>query len=432
MQDIHSSISFQSVKEIHNHQWVLLQKTLKYLERNSPFYQVFFQKHAIISQNIQSWEDFTAIPFTTKDDLQRCNDDFLCIPRNEIVDFCTTSGTLGAPVTFALSDADVDRLAYNEACSFACAGVKKGDVVQLMTTMDKRFMAGLAYFLGLRKLGASVVRAGAGVPELQWDSIFRYSPKYLVAVPSFLLKMIEYAENHNIDYNQSSVEGVICIGEAIRNNDFSPNVLSEKITQKWKVKLFSTYASTEMSTAFTECVAQNGGHLNPELIIAEVLDDEGNPVQKGGVGELVVTTLGVQAMPLLRFRTGDMLQVHHEPCACGRNTLRLGAVLGRKQQMVKYKGTTVYPPAIQEVLAVFPQILLHQTTVYQNEIGTDELIVRVAVHQPHEALLQEIKNRFKAQIRVTPQVVFEDIATLEKEVFPPMSRKPILFVDKRK
>ncbi|STD14383.1 phenylacetate-CoA ligase [Chryseobacterium carnipullorum] len=93
-----------------------------------------------------------------------------------------------------MSDGDLERLAYNEAISFVCAGIRKGDVVQMVTTIDKRFMAGLAYFLGLRKMGASVVRMGPGVPELQWDSIFRYKPKYLITVPSFLLKMIDYAE----------------------------------------------------------------------------------------------------------------------------------------------------------------------------------------------------------------------------------------------
>src|SRR5690606_30782056 len=146
-------------------------------------------------------EDLQRLPVTTKEHLQESNDDFLCVPKSKIIDYTTTSGTSGNPVTFGLTDADLDRLAYNEAISFACSGVKEGDVVQLMTTIDRRFMAGLAYFLGLRKLGAGVIRVGAGIPELQWDSILRYKPSYLITVPSFLLKLIEYAEAHDIDYN---------------------------------------------------------------------------------------------------------------------------------------------------------------------------------------------------------------------------------------
>src|SRR5690606_33810522 len=130
---------------------------------------------------------------------------------------------------FALTDADLERLAYNEMVSFECSGIEKGDVVQLMTTMDRQFMAGLAYFLGLRKLGATVVRVGAGIPELQWDAIQRYQPAYLITVPSFLTKMIEYAEANGIDYTTCSVKGVICIGEPLRNEDFSPNNITAKI-----------------------------------------------------------------------------------------------------------------------------------------------------------------------------------------------------------
>jgi len=151
-----------------------------------------------------------------------------------LIDYVTTSGTTGKPVFFGLSDKDLDRLAYNEAISFACSKVSKEDVIQLMTTIDRRFLAGLAYFLGARKLGAGIIRVGAGIPELQWDSIFKFNPSYLIAVPSFLLKLIEYAENNNIDVNSCSVKGVICIGEPLKEQDFSDNSLSQKIKEKWK------------------------------------------------------------------------------------------------------------------------------------------------------------------------------------------------------
>lgn len=431
MKNIFSPISFQSKEQIQEYQWQKLKETVEYVEKHSSFYQKLFRTHCLTSKNITSWEDFRKIPFTTKNDLQNFNDDFLCIPRHEIIDYCTTSGTLGTPVTFGLSERDLERLAYNEATSFACAGVQRGDVVQLMTTMDKRFMAGLAYFLGLRKLGASVIRMGANIPELQWDSILRYQPKYIVTVPSFLLKIIEYAENHNIDYSQSSVQSAICIGEPIRNNDFTPNTLSKEIGKKWNIKLFSTYASTEMSTAFTECNAQNGGHLTPELIITEIINQDGQLAKEGEIGELVITTLGVEAMPLLRFKTGDMLQAHHSPCICGRNSLRLGAVIGRKQHMIKYKGTTLYPPAIQEVLTGIPNIQLHQTIVKKNDIGTDEIIVKIATEHTTESFLKEIKDHFRAKLRVSPTIIFEEASTLRKKIFIPTHRKPIVFVDER-
>ncbi|MFN4365028.1 phenylacetate--CoA ligase family protein [Chryseobacterium hispalense] len=429
--DFYPPIERADIQEIKKFQEQKLQELLVYLETNSPFYQRLFKENNIKIADIQTLEDLQKIPTTTKNDIQQNNDDFFCITPDKIVDYSTTSGTLGDPVTFGLSDNDLERLAYNEAVSFACAGIQKGDVVQMITTIDKRFMAGLAYFLGLRKMGASVVRMGPGIPELQWDSIFRYKPKYLITVPSFLLKMIDYAEKHGIDYKNSSVYGAVCIGESIKNQDFTDNILSQKIKEKWDIKLFSTYASTEMSTAFTECEEQIGGHHHPELIITEILDDEGNPVKEGESGELTITTLGVEAIPLLRFKTGDIVKAHYEPCKCGRNTMRLGPVIGRKQQMIKYKGTTLYPPAMNDILNDFNNILCYQIVIRSNEIGLDEIIIKISTDSDSEGFVNEVRDHFRAKLRVSPKIELVDFDVLSKTVFNPNSRKPITFADLR-
>jgi phenylacetate-CoA ligase len=408
-----------------------LRELLVYLSEKSPYYKQLFLENNISISAIKTIEDLQYLPTTTKTNLQLNNDDFFCVPTHEIIDYATTSGTLGSPVTFGLTENDLERLAYNEAISFACAGIKKGDVVQLMTTMDRRFMAGLAYFLGLRKLGAGVIRVGAGIPELQWDSILKYQPKYLIAVPSFLLKLIEYAENNQINYQESSVEGVICIGESLREQDLSQNLLASKITEKWDIKLYSTYASTEMSTAFTECSFQLGGHQHPELIITEILDDNDKPVKEGESGELTITTLGVEAMPLLRFKTGDIVKLHTEPCQCGRNTVRVGPVVGRKQHMIKYKGTTLYPPAMHDLLTYFENVQQHVIEITSNDLGTDEILIKIAVDHIDELLLDQIKDHFRAKLRVTPKIQVVSKEEISKIIFTPMSRKPITFIDKR-
>jgi phenylacetate-CoA ligase len=408
-----------------------LRELLVYLSEKSPYYKQLFLENNISISAIKTIEDLQYLPTTTKTNLQLNNDDFFCVPTHEIIDYATTSGTLGSPVTFGLTENDLERLAYNEAISFACAGIKKGDVVQLMTTMDRRFMAGLAYFLGLRKLGAGVIRVGAGIPELQWDSILKYQPKYLIAVPSFLLKLIEYAENNQINYQESSVEGVICIGESLREQDLSQNLLASKITKKWDIKLYSTYASTEMSTAFTECSFQLGGHQHPELIITEILDDNDKPVKEGESGELTITTLGVEAMPLLRFKTGDIVKLHTEPCQCGRNTVRVGPVVGRKQHMIKYKGTTLYPPAMHDLLTYFENVQQHVIEITSNDLGTDEILIKIAVDHIDELLLDQIKDHFRAKLRVTPKIQVVSKEEISKIIFTPMSRKPITFIDKR-
>ena len=433
MKDWVPEIEKQSQAEIIALQEKKLQEVLAYVNEHSAFYKRLFKEHNINASAIKKLSDLTKLPTTCKDDLQRDNDAFICVPKSAIVDYASTSGTLGTPVTFGLTDNDLNRLAYNEAISLACAGIKKGDVVQLMTTIDRRFMAGLAYFLGVRQLGASIVRVGAGIPELQWDSIRLYEPTYLIAVPSFLLKMIAYAEKNGIDYEASPVKGVVCIGESLRNQDFSNTLLAEKIAEKWKgIKLYSTYASTEMSTTFTECEYQQGGHHHPELIITEVLDDAGNRVGENESGELTITTLGVEAMPLVRFRTGDIVTMHTGTCACGRNTARVSPVLGRKQQMIKYKGTTLYPPVLIDLLTNFEEIENYIIEISTNSILTDEILIRIGTRTPTEALKERISNHFRAKIRVVPKIEYCDIAVLERELYPLGSRKPMKFVDKRK
>ncbi len=420
-----------SLQEIKVLQETKLKELMVYVSEKSAYYRKVFQSHKINPSKITSLEDLAKIPVTTKEQLQQYNDDFLCVNKSKIIDFVTTSGTLGEPVTIGLTDKDLDRLAYNEAVSFACAGITSDDILQLTTTMDRRFMAGLAYFLGVRKLGAGIVRVGAGIPELQWDSIQKFKPTYLIVVPSFLLKLIQYAEEHGIDVNKSGIKGAICIGEPLRNQDFSLNVLAEKIKSKWNIELYATYASTEMSTAFTECTEQLGGHQHPELIIVEILDKNDRPVQDGNEGELTITTLGVEAMPLIRFKTGDIIVAHKSPCNCGRNTLRLGPVVGRKKQMIKYKGTTLYPPAMNDLLNDFNEVDSYVIEIYHNDIGTDEILIKISSSSASDGLMHAIKDHFRSKLRVSPRIELCDAKEIHKLRMSKLGRKPVVVIDRR-
>ena len=424
-------IETRSLSEIKLFQEKRLKELLPYLEEHSAFYKALFKKNRIDISEINTLEDLTRIPVTTKDDLQSRTDDFLCVDKRKIIDYVTTSGTLGEPVTFAMTNSDLDRLAYNEYISFSCAGVEEEDVFQLMVTMDKRFMAGLAYYLGLRKLGAGIIRVGPGLQELQFESIRRYNPNGLITVPSFIPKLIDYAEQNEIDYKSSSVKKAVCIGEPIRNNDFTLNTLGKKITDKWDIQLYSTYASTEMGTAFTECDAGKGGHHHPEMIIVEFLDENDQPVAEGEPGEVTITTLGVEAMPLLRFKTGDICYHHTEPCSCGRNTIRLGPVIGRKQQMLKFKGTTLFPPAIYDVLNEIECIENYIIEVSTNDLGTDEILIKAGCGPKKPVSEKTIKDHFRAKLRVAPEIVFYDKKEILKLQFPNNNRKPVTFIDKR-
>ncbi|MBS7385387.1 MAG: AMP-binding protein, partial [Bacteroidales bacterium] len=381
-------IEYKSPQEIKEFQESLLREQLQYLKSNSRYYSRLFESNGIDVESIKHIEDLAKLPFTEKRDLQLCNNDFLCVPKEEIIDYITTSGTLGDPVTFGCTDGDLSRLAYNEAKSFACAGLGKGSVLQLMTTMDKRFMAGLAYFLGIRELGAGIIRVGNGIPELQWDTIKRLSPDSIMCVPSFILRLIEYAEEHGIDYRKSSVKKIIGIGEGLRNQNLELNLLGSRIHQKWpEVELYATYSSTEMGATFSECQYGAGGHVHPELIIVEIIGEKNTPLPDGETGEVVITTLGVEGMPLLRFRTGDIAAKITERCRCGRYSYRLKPLLGRKNNMIKLKGTTLYPPAINDVLDNTPFVENYVVIVRDSSAGTDEVVVRIGTESNNPNLV---------------------------------------------
>ncbi len=430
-------IEFQTKEEIKRFQEELLRKQVAFLAAHSAYYQRVFEAEHIQPESIRTLEDLHRLPFTEKKDLQLYNRDFLCCPREDIIDFVTTSGTLGDPVTFGCTEKDLQRLAYNERKSFACAGVGKGNVVQLMTTIDKRFMAGMAYFLGLRELGAGVIRVGNGIPELQWDTIKRLQPDTLMCVPSFILRLIEYAEANHIDYRHSSVRRIIGIGEGLRNQDLTLNILGQRIHSLWpEVSLFATYSSTEMGATFSECEHGLGGHVHPELIIVEIIGEDGEEVPDGQVGEVVVTTLGVEGMPLLRFRTGDMAAKLVDRCQCGRWSYRLTPLVGRKNNMIKLKGTTIYPPAINDVLASVDYVSNYVVVVRDSDAGTDEVVVRIGlknnVNLSNKDIIKDLKDHFRSRLRVAPMIEILPDDVIARINNPAGSRKPVKFIDERK
>lgn len=425
-------LHYQAPSAIKAFQEERLKETLEYVSQHSRFYKKMFAEHHIDVTAINTLEDLQTIPPTTKQDLQAYNTEFLCVSPIDVVDYVTTSGTLGEPVTFALTENDLQRLSYNEASSFTMAGCTNEDVMQLMTTIDRRFMAGLAYFLGARELGCGIVRVGNGIPELQWDTIKRVKSTVCMVVPSFLTKMIEFAEKNEIDFNASSLKRAICIGEALRTPEGELTTLGKRINEKWPtLELYSTYASTEMQTSFTECEMHQGGHIPADLIIVELLDENNQPVEDGMPGEVTITTIGVEGMPLVRFKTGDICIRFSEPCKCGRTSARLSSVIGRKGQMIKFKGTTIYPPILFDILDNISDVENYIVEVFTNSLGTDQIQIRIGSSNHSDAFVKQIKDIFRAKVRVAPDIKFESAELIARLQMPPMSRKVVKFFDLR-
>jgi phenylacetate-CoA ligase len=428
--DGNKGLEFLPPRDIDRVQEALLQQHLRHLGAASPFYQALFRAKRLDPGSV-TLKSLHELPLTDKTSLSERNNDFLAVPLADIVDIVLSSGTTGAPTSLMYTEQDLQRLAYNEEISFASCGVTKDDVVLLTCTLDRCFIAGLAYFSGVRRLGAAAIRNGLSSFESHFELMKRLKPTVLVGVPTFLLKLGRSVQAENVDPRSLGIKKLICIGEPIRDRDLSFLRIGEGLEATWGAKVYSTYASSETITSFCECTAQQGGHLHPDLAIVEIVDDQGNLLPLGEVGEVVVTPLQIEGMPLLRFRTGDMSFLIDEPCACKRQSPRLGPILGRKKQMLKFRGTTLYPNSIYAVLDSFSGISEYYVAAESDSELSEVVTVHASVKDA-SCTAELVMNTLQAHLRVRPDVVIEREDDIKKHVYSGNSRKLNRFIDKRK
>jgi phenylacetate-CoA ligase len=326
-----------------------------------------------------------------------------------------------------LTEPDVQRLAHNEELSFGCASLTSADTVLVAVAMDRCFMAEMAYWLGLREIGCGIVRTGAANPMLVLEMIQRVQPTAIVAVPSFLRLVADKARDAGFDLANGPVRKAVCIGEPIRTRSLDLNPSGHAIEQRWGAKVYSTYGVTELANSLCECEAGAGGHLHDQQLHIEILDDEGRRLPDGEIGEVVATTFGVEAMPVIRYRTGDCAALFTVSCACGRTTPRLGPIIGRKHQKLKFKGTSLFPSMLTAVLEESEGVEAFVILARRESELSDA--VEVLVHGP--ASPAAVREALQARTRIAPlvrQATREEIESLQ---LPPEARKRRTFVDLR-
>lgn len=417
---LYNNLEFADLSNIALVQKQLLERHIDYCLNNSPFYK----------KNIKDGTDFSQLPFTEKSHLEEFNDDFLAVAPNKIVDIVMSSGTTGKATKIMYTENDLARLAYNERISFEGCGITDEDVVLLTCTIDRCFIAGLAYFSGLRALGAATIRNGHGTMTSHLQVIKSHKPTVIVGVPAFVRKLAHFLTLNGVEPYSSSVKKIICIGEPLRDQDMNMLKVALDLENLWGAKVFSTYASSETITTFCECTQQMGGHLHPDLAVLEIVDEHGNNVGPGRTGEVVLTPLQIEGMPLLRFKTGDISFIIEEKCACGRSSIRLGPVLGRKKQMLKIKGTTVYPQAVFSAVSEIDGIEDYYIEVRSEDLS-DRISVYVSLTGAGEFSVDSVSEYLQSRLRVRPDLYIEDRIKLREKVYSPESRKPIRFFDKR-
>ena len=426
------ALEFKSKRTIENEQVGLLREMVSYTGKHSPFYKSMYRKNRIKHLDIKTIHDLTVLPLTSREQLQKYNNSFYCVDKKEIADIVSTTGTTGEPVFIVLTKHDLKRLTLNEVYSFSCAGATANDIFHLAVTMDNLFMAGIAYYFGIIELGAGVYRAGMHNIKRQILLMQKLKPTGIMTVPSFLLQLGKEIKEEGISPSSLSVRKALLVGDSIRDQNFNLSGIGELLYKTWPIDLYSTFGNSEAAISYCECKNKHGGHEHSDLIITEIIDEKGNVLPDGEMGELVLTTLQTQGMPLLRYCTGDITFKITKPCICGRSSSRIGPIMGRKAHMLKYRGTKVYPKAIENAIAGINGVHNYVIEAFTGDDFSDKVVVKIGSKKENESFRHLLCAQIAANARVIPIVKFTSIQKIYSlQSDNGKNRKPKTFIDHR-
>jgi phenylacetate-CoA ligase len=412
-----------------------LKKQLNYVYNHSPFYLRKFKEANLIPKDIDAMGDFRNVPFTTKDELRQCNDDFICVENKYIVDIGATTGTTGPPVILPATKKDWDDVVETVMRSLVGLDIGEEDIFQISVAFDQLFSAAPMFDDALKKLGATTLRMGPGNIRRQVEMMQRLGTTAIFSTPDFMLLLGKEAKRLGLDPGKDfRLRMGILVGQNLYTQDWQRNTLNRRIRELWGIEVYSDYGSMEMLASFVECKQHGGHHVFADHFLIEIIDPEtGMPVPLGEEGELVATHLTREGIPLVRFKQGDITRIETERCPCGRTTPRIMTVIGRANHMMKIKGVSVYPEQIEEALLGVAGVTAYLIEAYTDMHGMDRIKVRAAVESPQNIAFAEIEKAVKAKARIVPDVI-EPITTEEaaRIWFSEGTRKPKRFWDKRK
>lgn len=385
-----------------------LQKTVRHC-MNSPFYQKKFQELGIKPEDIKTLDDVQKLPFTSKEDLRE-NYPFglACVPLKDCVRLHSSSGTTGNPTVVLHTQKDLDEWANAVARCLWMVGSRPEDVFQNSAGYGM-FTAGLGFQYGAEKVGMLTVPAAAGNTIRQIKFIKDFGTSVLHAIPSYASRIYEVMKEEGVDPRKDTNLRVLCIGAEPHSEE-----QRQRIEQNLGVKAYNSYGISEMmgpGVAF-ECQEQNGLHIWEDYFIVEIIDPVTlKPVPDGELGELVLTTINREAMPLLRYRTRDLTCILPGECACGRHHKRLARLQGRSDDMIILKGVNIFPIQIEKILLGFKELstdyLITLETVDSNDIMTIEVEINQMFTDDYnrlKSLEREITRQLKDEILITPRV----------------------------
>ena len=385
-----------------------LKETVK-LAVNSLFYKEVFEKNGLTPDSIQTLDDLQKIPFTTKNDL-RTHYPFgmAAIPIQKCVRIHSSSGTTGNPTVVLHSARDLDQWANQVARCMYMVGLRDTDVFQ-NTSGYGMFTGGLGFQYGAERLGALTVPAAAGNTKRQIKFITDFGTTCLHIIPSYATRLAEVMYEMGIDPRRDTKLHTVCIGAEPHSEE-----QRKRIEQLLGVKAYNCFGMSEMNgpgVAF-ECPEQNGLHIWEDYVIPEIINPTTlEPVPEGEIGELVLTTINREAMPLLRYRTRDLTRFIPGECPCGRTHRRLARFVGRSDDMIILKGVNIFPIQIEKILMNFKELGSNYLITIETVGYNDEMLIEVELsdlftddYSALERLAKEVTRQLKDELLLTPRV----------------------------
>ncbi len=376
---------------------------------NSPFYQKVFVENDLSADTLQTLEDLKKFPFTTKDDLRNHYPfGMAAIPLKKCVRLHSSSGTTGNPTVVLHSAKDLDEWANQVARCLYMVGIRDTDIFQ-NTSGYGMFTGGLGFQYGAEKLGCLTVPAAAGNSKRQIKFITDFGSTCLHLVPSYASRLAEAMHAEGIDPKKDTKMHTFVIGAEPHSEE-----QRQRIEQTLGVKAYNSFGMSEMcgpGVAF-ECKEQNGLHIWEDYVIVEILNPETlEPVADGEVGELVLTTLCREAMPLIRYRTRDLTRILPGECKCGRTHRRLARFTGRSDDMIILKGVNIFPIQIETILMQFKELGNNYLITLETINGSDEMLIEVELgdfstddYSHLQELSKTITRQLKDELLITPRL----------------------------
>ena len=398
---------------------------------NNPVYRKRLEEAGVSADNITSVSDIRRIPFTTKEDL-RNNYPFglASAPLEECVRLHSSSGTTGNPTVILHTQNDLDEWANQVARNLWMVGLRPNDVFQNSSGYGM-FTGGLGFQYGAERLGMLTVPAAAGNSLRQIKFMKDFGTTAVHAVPSYVTRLYEVMQEQGVDPRKDTKLKVLAIGAEPHSEE-----QRQRIQNMLGVKAYNSFGMSEMcgpGVGF-ECKEQNGLHFWEDYYIVEIVDPETlEPVPDGEIGELILTSIKREAMPLLRYRTRDLTRVLGRGCPCGRNHVRIDRMKGRSDDMMVLRGVNIFPIQIEKILMQFKELasnyLITLTTDEDNDNMTVEVELEDLFTDDYQRLIQlqkDVKRALKDEILLTPHVKLVPKGTL-----PVSEGKAVRVVDKR-